>query len=230
MAEQKPIVDKQGSRVPLGDDDILIGARPQDIQLGVYGGNLDTLTTLSQALEVLDDLSAAEVSVSGLPAPLNAASTVEGALTTTASQLDSKVTKSGDTMTGFLTLHANPTSNLHASTKQYVDGKVRDQIVNGVTTSAPSENAVFDALALKQDAPAAGTKIKSGTVTFWPTTTVTFSSPTFSSTPVVTAIIQSNILGTNEALTIDSISSSSVTFRIFNGGANRTVHWIAVGT
>lgn len=28
---------------------------------------------------------------------------------------------SGDTMTGFLTLNANPTSNLHASTKQYVD-------------------------------------------------------------------------------------------------------------
>jgi hypothetical protein len=32
------------------------------------------------------------------------------------------VDKSGDTMTGFLTLHADPTSNLHATTKQYVDG------------------------------------------------------------------------------------------------------------
>ena len=31
------------------------------------------------------------------------------------------VNVSGDTMTGFLTLHANPTSNLHAATKQYVD-------------------------------------------------------------------------------------------------------------
>lgn len=31
------------------------------------------------------------------------------------------VAKAGDTMTGFLTLHANPTSNLHAATKQYVD-------------------------------------------------------------------------------------------------------------
>ena len=30
---------------------------------------------------------------------------------------------SGDTMTGFLTLHANPTNNLHAATKQYVDSK-----------------------------------------------------------------------------------------------------------
>jgi hypothetical protein len=33
----------------------------------------------------------------------------------------SKVNKSGDTMTGFLTLNANPSSNLHAATKQYVD-------------------------------------------------------------------------------------------------------------
>lgn len=32
-----------------------------------------------------------------------------------------------------------------------IDGKVQDTIVNGVTTVAPSQNAVFDALALKQD-------------------------------------------------------------------------------
>jgi hypothetical protein len=31
------------------------------------------------------------------------------------------ILKSGDAMTGFLTLHANPTSNLHAATKAYVD-------------------------------------------------------------------------------------------------------------
>lgn len=31
------------------------------------------------------------------------------------------VLKAGDTMTGFLTLNANPTANLHAATKQYVD-------------------------------------------------------------------------------------------------------------
>ena len=30
----------------------------------------------------------------------------------------------GDTMTGFLTLNANPTANLHAATKQYVDTAV----------------------------------------------------------------------------------------------------------
>lgn len=34
------------------------------------------------------------------------------------------VNKAGDTMTGFLTLNADPTSNLHAATKQYVDNSI----------------------------------------------------------------------------------------------------------
>jgi hypothetical protein len=42
-----------------------------------------------------------------------------------------------------------PTNRL---TKEYTDSKVTDAIVNGVTTIAPSQNAVFDALALKADA------------------------------------------------------------------------------
>lgn len=51
---------------------------------------------------------------------------------------------------------ANPTSGSQdAATASYVESvanaKVSDAIVNGVTTVAPSQNAVFDALALKQD-------------------------------------------------------------------------------
>ncbi|MCX7920387.1 MAG: hypothetical protein N3A72_12450, partial [bacterium] len=45
-----------------------------------------------------------------------------GILTTYADNgLSTKVNKAGDTMTGFLTLSADPTNNLHAATKQYVD-------------------------------------------------------------------------------------------------------------
>ena len=40
-------------------------------------------------------------------------------------QIDSKVAKAGDTMTGFLTLNADPTSALHAATKQYVDNNLQ---------------------------------------------------------------------------------------------------------
>jgi len=49
----------------------------------------------------------------------------------------------------------------------YADAKVADAINNGVTTIAPSQNAVFDALALKQDALTISTGLSntSGTVT-----------------------------------------------------------------
>ena len=64
---------------------------------------------------------------------------------------DNLVNREGDSMSGALTLPADPTSNLQAATKQYVDGKVVQTITNGVTTTAPSQDAVFDALALKQN-------------------------------------------------------------------------------
>lgn len=44
--------------------------------------------------------------------------------TTVTNAIAEKVAKAGDTMTGFLTLHANPENNLHAATKQYVDNAV----------------------------------------------------------------------------------------------------------
>jgi hypothetical protein len=57
---------------------------------------------------------------------------------TTATTATNNVLKAGDTMTGFLTLHANPTANLHAATKQYVDDATRGLNVlwAGATTLA----------------------------------------------------------------------------------------------
>jgi len=56
--------------------------------------------------------------------------------------IDGKVSKAGDTMTGFLTLNADPVTNLQAATKFYVDGKVskpNTQIVYGTGTGITSE-------------------------------------------------------------------------------------------
>lgn len=58
------------------------------------------------------------------------------------------VAKAGDTMTGFLTLHANPTANLHAATKQYVDKTVENAaklftVTTTITTDTAS-SVVFD--------------------------------------------------------------------------------------
>ena len=52
--------------------------------------------------------------------------------------LSGKVSKSGDTMTGALTLNADPVNNLHAATKQYVDQAESDAVssANSYTDSA----------------------------------------------------------------------------------------------
>jgi hypothetical protein len=48
----------------------------------------------------------------------------------------------------------------YLATIVYADAKVADSITDGVTTIAPSQNAVFDALALKQNNLVSGTNIK----------------------------------------------------------------------
>ena len=53
---------------------------------------------------------------------------------------------------------STPVAGTDAANKTYVDGKVADTITDGVTTIAPSQNAVFDALASKED--------KNGTANF----------------------------------------------------------------
>jgi len=87
------------------------------------------------------------------------------------------------TLTSNLSSHTGSTGNPHAVTKAQVglgnadntsdvnkpvstaqqtaiNAKVEDTITNGVTTIAPSQGAVFDALALKQDALVSATNIK----------------------------------------------------------------------
>lgn len=59
----------------------------------------------------------------------------------------------------------------YLATIAYADAKVEDAIVNGVTTKAPSQNAVFDALALKADLTQVGNLLReeftfSGSQTF----------------------------------------------------------------
>ena len=56
----------------------------------------------------------------------------------TPAQQTSFVPLSGDTMTGYLTLNANPVNNLHAATKQYVDGVTGDLPIGTVMYFAAS--------------------------------------------------------------------------------------------
>ena len=67
-----------------------------------------------------------------------ATNTISGSNVILDGRATDNVDKSGDTMTGFLTLHADPTSNLHAATKQYVDSltSAATNLWAGVTTLA----------------------------------------------------------------------------------------------
>ena len=60
--------------------------------------------------------------------------------TTVSASIGEKVAKSGDTMTGFLTLSSDPTSNLHAATKQYVDTAEADAISAAATDATTKAN------------------------------------------------------------------------------------------
>ncbi len=61
-----------------------------------------------------------------------------------------KVAKAGDTMTGALTLNADPVNALHAATKQYVDGKASDAYNDAVAAAA--SDATDKANAAEQNA------------------------------------------------------------------------------
>jgi hypothetical protein len=78
--------------------------------------------------------------------------------TTVTNSIATKVALAGDTMTGFLTLHADPSSNLHAATKQYVDAATlaitinsTDDVSEGLNNLYYTDTRVRSAVSLTSD-------------------------------------------------------------------------------
>lgn len=67
------------------------------------------------------------------------------------SQVGTKVSKSGDTMTGFLTLHANPTGSMQAATKQYVDTVVDDHASDSSLHMTAAQNEWIDEIIVSSE-------------------------------------------------------------------------------
>ena len=144
------ILTLDGSGIPIWSDTAFAELSPGDYITGlVYDGNTTTTwnvdaTDANTASKIVARDASGNFSAGTITASLtgNASTatrlatsrTINGVsfdgtqnITITAQDPDS-VTKTGDTMTGFLTLHSNPTTSLHAATKQYVDTTVNQQI------------------------------------------------------------------------------------------------------
>jgi len=74
--------------------------------------------------------------INGAPGTLNTLKEIADQIQAGGTFYDSVVFKSGSTMTGALTLHADPSSNLQAATKQYVDA-----VAGSATAAASSATA-----------------------------------------------------------------------------------------
>jgi microcystin-dependent protein len=103
--------------------------------------------------------------------------------------INQRVAKAGDSMTGFLTLHANPSQNLHAATKQYVDTTVSNIDVSATAvmkagstmtgpltlSGAPTANlhaATKKYVDDKYDDLFANAGTPVGTITYYPSSTI----------------------------------------------------------
>jgi len=90
------------------------------------GNGLGIWSTLDYFENATDIATAIQAAVDGIlnlpPATLDTLNELAAALGDDPDFFNTVVYKAGSTMTGFLTLSADPTSDLHAATKQYVDG------------------------------------------------------------------------------------------------------------
>jgi len=95
------------------------------------GANTTQVATTSFVSSAVSDLINSAPSVLDTLSELaSAINNDESFASTVTGLIAEKVALGGDTMTGFLTLHADPTSGLHAATKDYVDNNINAITIN----------------------------------------------------------------------------------------------------
>ena len=111
--------------------------------LDYFSNEADVTTAINNAISNLVD---------GAPDLLNTLNEIAAAIgddpdffSNIATNLDGKVDVTGDTMTGDLTLANDPTSNLHAATKQYVDTAESDAVATANSYTDGRETAITSA-------------------------------------------------------------------------------------
>jgi hypothetical protein len=99
-------------------------------------GNTITDRIATAVANLVDSAPAALDTLNELAAAINDDASFSSTITTS---IGTKVSKSGDTMTGALTLNADPTNSLHAATKSYVDNAV-----STLTTTYAASNTLLE--------------------------------------------------------------------------------------
>jgi hypothetical protein len=115
-----------GATLSTAELNILDGVTSTTAELNV----LDGMTSTTAELNLLSGTSATAVEIDYL-------SGVESAIQ---DQLDAKLSLSGGTMTGKITLDGNPTQALHASTKEYVDNVASGILAKPAVYAATTAN------------------------------------------------------------------------------------------
>jgi hypothetical protein len=125
--------ESSGNRVMTRTDvDSLIG----DVTVDGTTGNTVTDRIATAVANLVDSAPAALDTLNELAAAINDDASFSSTITTS---IGTKVSKSGDTMTGALTLSGDPTNNLHAATKSYVDNAV-----STLTSSYAASNTLLE--------------------------------------------------------------------------------------
>jgi hypothetical protein len=129
---------------------VLVGITSTSAELNILDGAtlsvselnvLDGVTASTAELNILDGVTstAAELNIlDGATLSTTELNYVDGVTSAIQTQIDAKLSRSGGTMTGKITLDGDPSLSLHAATKQYVDntasGIVAKPQVLGATT------------------------------------------------------------------------------------------------
>lgn len=150
---------------------VYLNLPPEDSEIPLVVGDNDP--RLSDARPPLAHTHAAS-DVNFTPGYGIAALNVQGALEELGQE---KVNKAGDTMTGFLTLNANPVNALHAVPKQYVDSLVSGLVwldpicvvnmISDIVTVPPTTPNLGDAYIIPPGAVGVWAVIPAGNVVTW---------------------------------------------------------------
>jgi hypothetical protein len=127
--------------VSLKADTSYVTALIGDATVTGVGGNTITSRIASAVSELVDAAPSTLNTLNELAAAINDDASYASTVTTA---IGAKVSKDGDTMTGALTLAADPVNTFHAATKGYVDFELTKVVTDFETADGVLTNAVSD--------------------------------------------------------------------------------------